>query len=196
MKSLTSLMLSVCALFIGSARELAVDTEGRPVPYVVSRFEFGKSFYFKMSPDPKYPKDRTKGLGFAYSVEIGEPDVLIWKTDGWYAADVYLTCEGTRLVRIGDWPRGDKPKPEDLAIAFYSKGQLVKSYSTLDLIKDSSKVKSSASHYIFCQEDSSRFVPMTAEQHREEFFEMVTIDRVRYVFRIDDGSIVSSTQND
>src|SRR5262245_31848410 len=109
-----------------------LDLEFLPRPHVVaSRFGW---YFFKMSPDPTDATNRDKGLGFAYKATVGQADELVWQTNGWYADDAFLSDDGAYLVRLGNWPSGDKPKASDLAIAFYKSGALLKSYSTADLI--------------------------------------------------------------
>jgi len=61
------------------------------------------------------------------------------------------------VVRVGPWSRGHHPSADHLAIAFYQAGQLIRRYSTLDIVgddksgkvdvSDDKKVSASESHY-------------------------------------------------
>lgn len=164
-----------------------------PRPFIVSPPWPWAQYYFKMSPDPKAPYSPGNGVGFAYKIEVGQQDKLIWKTDGWYAYTVFLSYNGSDLVRIGNWPAGSVPSADHLAIAFYHDGVLVKSYSTADLIKDASKVEPSVSHYDFARPDSLKLVDLGG-QPVVEGFQLTTVDGVEYLFGVANGSIISWKQ--
>jgi hypothetical protein len=53
----------------------------------------------------------------------------------WYALRMHLACgDGNPvLIRIGPWPRGSRPSQDDLGIAFYRAGRLVRTHSMLDI---------------------------------------------------------------
>ena len=70
-------------------------------------------------------------------------------TFNWFAGELFLqdTAWGTSVVRLGPWARGHEASKDDLAIAFYLNGKLLKQYSTLDLAGKPDNVHSSTSHY-------------------------------------------------
>jgi hypothetical protein len=177
------------------------DQEGLPFPYVVSTVNTHVSppqgLYFKMSTNANDPRSWDGGVGVAFKVQAGDADLVLWKTSGWYASRVFLATDGKHLVRIGNWPRGRKPQPDHLAVAFYADGQLVKSYSTVDLIKDMSKVQASTGHYGFLGSESMGFVKFVGPmEHAKDDtqFELTMVDGVHYVFSVADGTILSSSQ--
>ncbi|HSL90375.1 MAG TPA: hypothetical protein VK870_13810 [Ignavibacteriaceae bacterium] len=165
------LVLGTSLLFSASI----YDKERAPYTYVISS-ENG-NFIFKMFSD---------GKGIAYEVTENSYNKEIWKVEGWYAFKTFITNDGQYLIRIGNWPRGDKPSEDDLAIAFYEKDKLMKSYSTRELIKDDSLVPISVSHYEFMKEqpylDGFRII-------------LITVDGIAYKFDVTNGLILSSDKN-
>ncbi len=165
------LVLGTSLLFSASI----YDTEAPPYTYVISS-ENGK-FIFKMFAE---------GKGIMYEVTDADYNKEIWKVEGWYAFKTFITNDGQYLIRIGNWPRGNKPSEDDLAIAFYEKDKLIKSYSTRELIKDDSLVEISASHYGFMKElphlDGSHIIFTAA-------------DGIIYKFDVTTGIILSADKN-
>ena len=163
------------------------DSEAPPFPYVAIS-NWGRC-YFKMSPDSNDEYDREKGVGFAYKAKTGQFDELLWTTNGWYAYEVFLTSDGEFLVRMGNWPRGYEPSDDHLAVAFYKRGLLMKSYSTKDLIVDVSKVTPTVSHYSFIGDQPPGF-----DDWDDSVFRLVTVDGVDYRFDVITGEILSAEQ--
>lgn len=159
------------------------DEEALPYAYVKTDY-WGK-YYFKMMPDDKSFDYDNKGSGALYKVNAEGPDKVLWITNGWYAFEVYVSSDGIYLVRLGNWPRGYEPSKNQLAIAFYNNGNLIKSYSTLDLIKDLSAVKPSISHYFYYKKV---FGFVGGISHR---FSLITVDNIEYIFDVSNGEIVS-----
>jgi hypothetical protein len=93
----------------------------------------------------------TDGVTKIYRVEK-DKDVLEHAYD-WYAIHVYISgaSEKTSVVRFGPWSQGHQASSNDLALAFYYDGRLLKSYSTLDIVGRPDNVSSSISHYGWCQ---------------------------------------------
>ncbi len=151
------------------------DKEVLPYTYVISS-ENGK-FIFKMYAE---------GKGIAYEVTENSYNNEIWKVEGWYAFKTFITNDGQYLIRIGNWPRGNKPSEDDLAIAFYQKDKLIKSYSTRELIKDDSLVPISVSHYEFMKEQ-----PYLDGFH----IILMTVDGIAYKFDVTTGLILSADDN-
>jgi hypothetical protein len=168
------------------------DREMTPRPFIVSPAWPWAQYYFKMSPDPKSPYGRKNGYGYAYKIQLGEQDKLLWKTEGWFADFVFLSYNGKDLVRIGNTPVEPYPSADQLAVAFYHEGVLVKSYSTADLIKSSPKGWSSED-YPFLLYNTLKLVDLGG-QPVTEGFEMTTVEGTKYRFRLADGSIISPEQ--
>ena len=126
------------------------DSVADPVPRVTTS-ESG-TFFFKMVPpkghveDDKYVINR-KPFGVAYRVNEEGEMIELWRTECWHAFEIYLANDGRHLVRMGPWSEGREASTEDLAIAFYEDGKLLKEYSTSDLLKDKRAVKTTVSHY-------------------------------------------------
>ena len=175
-----------------SAAASPVDTELAPRPYVVAASN--GPFYFKMSPDPADPQDRDKGFGYAFEARVGRDDTLRWSTSGWYAHDVFLARDGDHLVRLGNWPRGSEPSNDHLAVGFYKSGQLIKSYSTAELIRDVSRVPRTAGHYSFFGEPPPTFASEPTMLDDALTFRLATSDGVAYVFDVRTGMILSAQQ--
>ncbi len=106
-----------------------------------------------------------------------------WKTEGWYARRVFISENGEYLARLNDWPAGAEPADDDLGIAFYNIGKLIKKYSTKDLVKDSSAVDRSLWHYEYIREIKGFSGNYT--------FSIVSIDNIEYQFNVPSGDIIS-----
>lgn len=161
------------------------DEEVAPYPYVTAS-EDGRC-YFKMIPavDAEGRSDREKGSGAAFRVGAGGQDEELWRVEGWYAFKTELSRDGRYLVRIGNWPRGRMPSDDHLAIAFYDRGVLLKSYSTKDLIRSPEAVRPTVSHYHFGR-------PLGFEPPPDERFRLQTVDGLLYTFDVTTGAIVSA----
>jgi len=110
--------------------------------------------FFKMIPAKRVRRGRRlqtvrEAFGAAYRVEDDGQLTELWKTSGWYNFEVLLSNDGKYLVRVGSHPAGSRPEAKDLGVAFYKNGQLLKSYSTAELVKDPRKVMATASHYMW-----------------------------------------------
>jgi len=175
-------LLEVLALAsLMTALGAGADEEVAPFPYV--SVSAGGRIYFKMVPDPAAPFDLERGSGAAYEVRGTEGDVVLWTTSGWYAFTTFLSGDGTHLVRLGNWPRGHAPADSHLAIAFYERDKLLKSYSTKDLILDATRIRPSASHYSFYVGQPGFVEPYGPA------FRLVTVDGVEYEFDARSGAI-------
>jgi hypothetical protein len=177
----------VGAAFMLHASPLVPDSEMSPMPYVAAA-ESGRCF-FKMSPDPEHPSEREFGFGYAYKAGLQLADELLWRTEGWYAFEVFLSDDGRYLVRLGNAPRGLEPSREHLAVAFYDRGVLLKSYSTDELIRDKSQVHHSASHYAY-KLGGSEGAHLSREPGGPTHLVLTTIDLIRYTFDVATGDIL------
>ena len=180
----TSKKLILIFFFLLLDSILIADQESWPEPHVITSINY--KYYFKMYPDSIDSYDDNKGYGIAFKRTHQLEDSLLWKVSGWYAFSVFISNDGNYLVRLGNWP--DKPRLKiDLAIAFYNRGELIKSYSTSDIIKDSTKIRYSVSHYSY--------------YNRYEFdawynkFKLVSVDDIIYTFDIKTGKIISQEKN-
>ena len=122
----------------GSSSYVCADSTGR--------------FYVRAVPEETYAyrKNREAGITRVYRVAVPEDKLLT--TYNWYAPNVVLaaTDKGVSVIRFGPWPRGHKADNQ-LAIAFYLDGKLLKSYSTLDIAGTADNVSFSVSHYTVIQ---------------------------------------------
>jgi hypothetical protein len=141
------------------------DQEASNVAHVTAG-PYGRC-YAKSVPEHVYDPEnapRQAGRTDVYRVE-SEDDVLLERFP-WFSQKLFLRCgPGGEfwLVRVGPWHRGERPRQDHLAVAFYKDGQLLKSYSTLDIVKifdqdDTSPprheaVSVSVSHYSVFQSD-------------------------------------------
>jgi hypothetical protein len=152
-----------------------------PYPYVVASSD-GK-YYFKMLPTRKerFALD-TNGKGILYEVAEGKKDKELWRVSGWYSFSTYIYHDGKHLVRMGNG-NGGEPSNNHLAIAFYENGKLLKSYSTLDILKTPSKVPKGISYYRYLK-DTPGFYKGT------EMFSILTVEDIEYTFDVTTGEIL------
>ena len=68
--------------------------------------------------------------------------VPIW-TVNWHARNVLLSKDGRYLIRLGPWASNY----DDLAVAFYDNGVLIRAYAIKDLVRDPEKLPRSVSHF-------------------------------------------------
>ncbi len=151
--------------------------------YVYVKSSSGGKYYFKMIPEADY--DRTKGRGLLYAVTKKGSDKVLWKVNGWYAFQTYISYDGRYLIRIGNWPRGRVPSHKHLGIAFYDKGKLIKKYSTKDIVKNFPPVTPSESHYRVLKKVLGFESPYS---HR---FIIRTVHKIEYTFDVTHGKLVS-----
>jgi len=155
--------------------------------------------FFLMIPDGN---DGPKGIGHgvAYQLSWGGEMKEMWKVDGWYSHEVFLSIDGHYLVRMGTWNFGQGVKPGDLAVAFYEDGRLLRSYSTADLVKDPTKVIVTSSHYFWLARDDrqglarlsqAELSPRLDDDSRS--FTLSTVDGVKYWFDIATGRITKTS---
>lgn len=71
----------------------------------------------------------------------GAPQKPLWTLD-WYAWNVYPASDGHHLVRIGPWPSS----AEELVVAFYRDGRLLRQLKINQLVKDPESLPHSVSH--------------------------------------------------
>lgn len=147
-----------------------------------------------MTPAKAKPWDTTQAHGIAYEITASGKLKELWRTSGWYSFQVFLSHDGRHLVRMGPWSVGSEPAHDDLAVAFYQDGKLLKSYSTAELVKDHSKVQRSVSHYTWLADSDSRAADATLHELKlgwDNVFTLSTIDGINYRFNATTGGIES-----
>jgi hypothetical protein len=169
------------------------DSPAEPTPQITT--SRSKTFFFTMAP-PKY-----KDVGETYWKLIREPFGAafelredgtfreLWTVKGWYAFEVFLSDDGRYLVRMGDWPTGERPSKDHLAVAFYDRGKLLAQYSTADLVKDPTKVLRSVSHYVWLHGGVTSQGEPPHYSDANNTFHLKTIDGIEYTFDATTGKI-------
>jgi hypothetical protein len=174
-------------LLVGVTQPLLADTPRMPTPRITVSSS-GRCF-FTLLPPQFDGRDGTtrKPFGVAYKLEESGALHELWRTEGWYAFTCFLSDNGLYLVVLNDSPMGHELS-KDPALLFYDRGKLLGQFSTADLVKDKTKVRSSASHYqwLFDPSDLEDELPAHpagpnyADQENE--FVLTTIDGVSYTF--------------
>ncbi|MBL9152689.1 MAG: hypothetical protein JNK37_09400 [Verrucomicrobiales bacterium] len=163
------------------------DIPAAPRPWVAT--SEGGNFFFKMVP-PKRKKDGDKYVierepfGVAYEISEDGEFKEVWRTEGWYTFEGYLSEDGRYFVRIGPWA-SDQENHTDLAIAFYDFGKLLKEYQVKELIRKPDLLEDSVSHYMWrpeIQSEPNGFYGGT--------FHLVMIDKTSYSFDYETGEII------
>ena len=128
------------------------DTEGRAQVYVQSSATDGTAYrgdrYAKCIPSDERG---TTGRTLIYKVKAGADELE--DAYDWYSWEVYLagTNQGTLVVRVSSGFRGSGPQKEDLAVAFYAHGKVLREYSAVDVAGGPEGVRVSTSHYAWCR---------------------------------------------
>ena len=185
-----TVMIVGYAMHIIDAR---ADQPNTPTPWIaVSEY---RTCIFKMIPadwpyDGKEKPATRKAVGIAYVLdEEGELKEL-WRLEGSYHYEGYISNDGRYLVGLG--PRGgdDTEKYSDQAIAFYDRGKLLKDYRVNELIKDVTKLEHSVSHYQWKPEKQTEptgFHPFWEQTS----FHLVMVDKTAYNFETATGKITA-----
>jgi len=173
MKNNTIIILFLFSSIAFFVNAIFYDEEIAPYTYTI--YSSNKDYSFKMNSDSS---------GIAYQIRNTRYKKEMWKTNGWYSFQTFITDDGKYLIRLGNWPRGESPSEKDLAIAFYNKGKLIKSYSTRELIKNDSLVVVTVSHYMFMKDEPSL---------TDYYFQLKTIDEIVYEFDVRTGEILSGS---
>ena len=132
---------------------------------------------------------------FTYSQSIrsstGEPYPAsgLYRNDGsveplwtveWFADGAILSADGVHLVRLGPWASSY----DDLAVAFYRSGELLKAYSIADLVADPRSLFHSVSHFFW-----SSSIALDEDAHE---LTVATLSGETYRFNLE-GEILSRT---
>lgn len=153
------------------------DTPAKLQPYIISQ-DYSPNFV-KMIPSKS-----GEGYAAAFRLLNDGTSRKLWSIDG-YSFEAYLSKDGQYFIRLGPWASGRKPSHKDVAVEFFKNGQLLRSYSTKDLVKDVSKVVPTAGHYFWRKKDKN--YPLDSALH----FYIKTVDDLSYVFDITTGEITS-----
>lgn len=103
----------------------------------------------------------------------------LWTVD-WYAHQVYLSDDGVHLVRMGPWASS----LNDLAVAFYTRGKLIKDYTIESLLSDPTAIMRTVSHFMW-----KNNVVFDAATHQ---LTIETLSKDKHIFDITTGSLISS----
>ncbi len=136
----------------------------------------------------------SKGTTKIYSVRPGDDTLL--HTFDWYASEIYLNCVvgraddqlGVSVVRLGSWARGPRATADQMAIAFYFRGVLVRQYSTLEIAGSPENVSRSVSHYTVIR----RIDGYHEQRGNFSTFEVLTTDGRMVTFDPTTGAILST----
>ena len=163
------------------------DSPAAPRPWVATS-EWG-DFFFKMVP-PKWKNEgdlyvmEREPYGVTYEISEDGEFNEVWRTEGWYTFEGYLSENGRYFVRFGPWA-SDQENHTDLAIAFYDCGRLLKKYQVKELIRKPELLEDSVSHYMWrpaIQTKPNGFYAGT--------FHLVMIDKTTYSFDYETGEII------
>jgi hypothetical protein len=194
---------ALCFLLICFSGIMLADVPAAPFAYVATS-PSGK-FYFEMVP-PQWENGALKNNGFGVACRLlrDGSNKEMWRTDNWYSFEVFLSEDGNYLVRMEPSILGHEPSKDDLAIAFYKNGSLLKQYSTADLVKDKTKVVATVSYYRWQASDVEREKKIASGANikdelaeprllwMDNTFRLKTCDDIVYVFDIATGNIKSS----
>jgi hypothetical protein len=170
--SLRKVVLAVvCLLPLRYATPTRADSAAPPTDYVKSsangQFELvmlPKSRFVRKKPELR---KRYKQSGLYRKGMPGRP---LWTID-WFAWNVYPASDGHHLVRMGPWASSE----EDLAVAFYRDGRLLREWKINELVKDPQSLPHSVSHFEWRQSisfnDAKRLLRLTTLANEKYLFD-------------------------
>ena len=161
--------------------------EPRPNETIVASGDDG-SCYAK-----SIPADFTSQRGTTTIYNVEKSKDVPTATYNWYSLRIHLSCNiwrngrsETTVVRVGPWNDGHRANKNDLAIAFYLNGKLLKKYSTLDISGKPTNVSGSVSHYtVFSSIDGFQ-----RQGHGRLDFIATRVDGVQMRFSSDTGQMI------
>ncbi len=174
-----------------------------PAPVAFVTVSYSGRFFFKMVPE-------TAGAAHGAAFEVLADGSLkeLWKVEGWYARQLFLSDDGRTLVRLQPSHPGRTVSKTDIAIGFYKDGALVREYHTADLVKQTDKVRHGQDSYAWLAPawvtvTDSRKPDGTFRVERDPeaellldgagIFRLKTIDRILYQFEAGTGRLVKRT---
>ena len=135
-------------------------------------------YYLKLIPDSETTFGKTMATAVVYKAGPAPfLDVEVWRGRMWWNA-VYLSNGGEHVVWIGADPYFKN------AIEFYRRDKMVRAYKIADLVKDGSKLRTTAGGWVIWR--SSEVAPSYS---LDPVFRLVTTDNIEYYFD-GDGRIV------
>jgi hypothetical protein len=140
--------------------------------------------------DGKEKPAKRPTVGIAYVLDKNGELQELWRMEGSYHYEGYISNDGRYLVGLG--PRGgdDTEKYSDQAIALYDRGKLLKDYRVNELIKDVTKLEHSVSHYQW--RPAKQTQPTGFHLFWEQTsFHLVLVDKTAYSFEIATGKITA-----
>jgi hypothetical protein len=186
-----NLILLALAYFVAISPVMA-DSFETPAPRAFTS-EYGTGVVFTMMP-AKYGKDQKvvrEALGIAYKIDDDGALKELYRTKGWYSYRVLVSMDGRYLVRLEEGSVGDSPSKDDLAVAFYKDGRLLREYSTEEMLKDKSKVLQTQSHYFWTPLGKLRLYI-----DNSNLFSLNTIDGWTYIFDVTTGKVKSTKKTE
>ena len=168
------------------------DQKAEPRPLLFTPAE-GGPVVFAMVPGA-FPRVMGDSFGIAYRLAADGRMEELYRTSGWFSFRVYVSVDGRYLVRLEDTQDGHDPNSGHVALEFYESGRLLKRYTTLELVKDQSKLNHSKSHYSWV---AFPIGPgLTALEPRLDYdrFVLTTVDGLTYDFDTFSGRIRSTTR--
>ena len=188
----THLLRILCAVCLLGAMSSRADTESPNWTYVTASTTDGTTGH-----GDRYAKCVPSGFsgpnGVTKIYRVGEDQDVLEHTYDWYAAQVYLSGANkkTSVVRFGPWSQGHEANTNDLALAFYYDGRLLKSYSTLDIAGKPNNVTHSVSHYTWRQGIRGYgWLKSASSKYLIYGFTLKTIDGRTLCFNVQTGELV------
>ena len=157
------------------------------IPYSYQKIVGNDQYVFVMLTEYSDPLISSAGKQY-FSSGLYTNDgsnVPIWTID-WYAPIVYVSSDGEHLARIGCCPslkNSNKPDIQELAVAFYENGKLLKRYPISDLINNPSGLPKSVSHFQWDKDVS--FDDTLSE------LTIITTEDNKYVFNVKSGEMIT-----
>ena len=192
-------LLFISCLLVLLPPLVMAGAEDSPAAFITAS-RSGRCF-FKMVPG-------SPAHGEAFEVLADGGLKELWKVTGWYARQLYLADGGRTLVRVEPEPPGRGVSKEDLAIAFYQDGELVREYHTADLVKQPDAVRHGRTSYAWLapawvtvtdSKQANGTVRVERDPEAEPMldaagiFKLKTIDRMVYHFEASTGKLVKRT---
>lgn len=186
LKKIIPLLLGFIIILLTGGKVFA-DSE--VAPYSYKQITQDGKYVFVMLTSDKNEIKTNDGKTYMYSglYENNNSTDPLWTVD-WYSYKVYISQDGEHAAKLGPWPRlGDDRKLDlnQLAVAFYDKGNLLEEYYIKDLVIDTGRLPVSVSHFQFSKE-------MNFDYSTNELT-FLTYDGSEYVFDISTGQITNGT---
>jgi hypothetical protein len=182
----TSVMIMLAGL-AGLAQSALADEERANRPHVVA--DVHGQCYAKSVPDKSSGQEGSTGI-----LAVEEAGDRLVHTLPWYSSQIHIQCQvvpgyaAISVVRMGPWAQGYQARAQDLALAFYHDGRLVRQYSTLEIAGRADNVSRSSSHYTVIRRQGWSQQPAGSLPS----FEVETEDKRRLTFDPATGNILAT----